>query len=690
MANVLKPKRSNTSSLVPTTSNLTSGEMGVNMADQKIYINNGTSVVQIGAGKLSGHVDVNLTSLTSGQVLQWNGTSWVNVTAGTGTVTGVTATSPVSSSGGTAPVISLSSNYGDTQNPYASKTANYFLAAPNGSAGAPTFRAIVAADIPTLNQNTTGSSGSCTGNAATATTATNQSGGTVNATTGAFSSLITTAANTAAFTSANDTTLSVRSNGAAAAVMSFHRPGAYAVNFGLDTDNVLKVGGWSMGGSAYPILHSGNYNSYAPTLTGTGASGTWGISITGASTSCSGNSSTATNASYAYNYTQAFNSNWNTDFQNAPAGSTILRGDTSTGSSTGGPGGTWWFQQNMRHTNTSNYWGTQVAWGWEDNANVLKTRNVQNGSFGSWVTYLNSANYNSYAPTLTGTGASGTWGINITGASTSCSGNAATATTATNQSGGSVNATSGAFSANIVQSAGYFRNNTTSSAASPSIQPGNDADTGIFWPSSNVLGFSTGGTQVGSFQADGQFYATSNTTTYGGYFSNANANPVGVRSHYSGAAPNGTGNVFFACTDTVGTKMTVRSNGGIANYSANNVNLSDKREKKDFEPSGDYLEKLCQIPVQKFRYKNQAEDDDAISIGVVAQDVQAICPELVMESDWSNGEEDAEPKMRLSIYQTDLEYAMLRAIQELKEQLDSEKTKVSELETIVKGLLNGI
>lgn len=31
----------------------------------------------------------------------------------------------------------------------------------------------------------------------------------------------------------------------------------------------------------YKIIHSGNYNSYAPTLTGAGASGTWGISISG-------------------------------------------------------------------------------------------------------------------------------------------------------------------------------------------------------------------------------------------------------------------------------------------------------------------------------------------------------------------------------------------------------------------------
>ena len=71
-----------------------------------------------------------------------------------GTVTSVTGTSPVVSSGGTTPAISLAAGYGDTLNPYASKTANYVLAAPNGSAGVPTFRALVAADIPALPYGT--------------------------------------------------------------------------------------------------------------------------------------------------------------------------------------------------------------------------------------------------------------------------------------------------------------------------------------------------------------------------------------------------------------------------------------------------------------------------------------------------------------------------------------------------------
>ncbi len=80
---------------------------------------------------------------------------WENAPISTaGAVTSVTGTSPVVSSGGTTPAISLASGYGDTQNPYAAKTANYVLAAPNGSSGAPTFRALVAADIPALPYGT--------------------------------------------------------------------------------------------------------------------------------------------------------------------------------------------------------------------------------------------------------------------------------------------------------------------------------------------------------------------------------------------------------------------------------------------------------------------------------------------------------------------------------------------------------
>jgi hypothetical protein len=47
MANVIKPKRSSTSSSAPTTSNLADGEIAVNTADQKIYMRAGSSIVTV-------------------------------------------------------------------------------------------------------------------------------------------------------------------------------------------------------------------------------------------------------------------------------------------------------------------------------------------------------------------------------------------------------------------------------------------------------------------------------------------------------------------------------------------------------------------------------------------------------------------------------------------------------------------
>ena len=113
-----------------------------------------------------------------------------------------TGLSGSSFNGSSAVTIALASAYGDTLNPYASKTANFILAAPNGSAGVPVFRAVVAADIPTLNQNTTGSAGSVT-NALTI--GTGLSGSSFNGSSAVTIALANTAVTAGSYTNANIT-----------------------------------------------------------------------------------------------------------------------------------------------------------------------------------------------------------------------------------------------------------------------------------------------------------------------------------------------------------------------------------------------------------------------------------------------------------------------------------------------------
>jgi len=114
---------------------------------------------QLLIGNTTGGNTLTKSTLTAGtgiSITNGAGSITIATSGGGGTVTSVTGTAPVASSGGSTPAISLNAAYGDTLNPYASKTANFVLAAPDGTAGVPTFRAIVAADVPTLNQNTSG------------------------------------------------------------------------------------------------------------------------------------------------------------------------------------------------------------------------------------------------------------------------------------------------------------------------------------------------------------------------------------------------------------------------------------------------------------------------------------------------------------------------------------------------------
>lgn len=77
-----------------------------------------------------------------------------------------------------------------------------------------------------------------------------------------------------ATSSSNRSPVEVRGKGTgSAAFIEFHRPGEFGTYLGLDVDNQFKVGGWSMGPTAYKLWHEGNLSpikKFVGVITGDG------------------------------------------------------------------------------------------------------------------------------------------------------------------------------------------------------------------------------------------------------------------------------------------------------------------------------------------------------------------------------------------------------------------------------------
>ena len=98
------------------------------------------------------------------------------------------------------------------------------------------------------------------------------------------------------------------------------------------------------------ILHSGNYTSYSPTLTGTGASGSWPINITGTA-------GAATAASFLNGGASSIDAADITTRIN----SGFFQGSNPTTANGWPVTGTWYHLHTTTHSNTTNYYAMQLA-----------------------------------------------------------------------------------------------------------------------------------------------------------------------------------------------------------------------------------------------------------------------------------------------------------------------------------------
>jgi hypothetical protein len=123
-----------------------------------------------------------------------------------------------------------------------------------------------------------------------------------------------------------------------------------------------------------------------------------------------------------------------------------------------------------------------------------------------------------------------------------------------------------------------------------------------------------------------------------------------------------------------GYRFYVNANGGIHNYSANNVNLSDEREKKNIELLESQWDSLKQWSLKKFHY-NADDASDNKKLGVIAQEVATHNPEVIDEF---NVDDDT---TRLAVKEQQMMWMAIKALQEAQTRIESLEARIAALES---------
>jgi hypothetical protein len=122
------------------------------------------------------------------------------------------------------------------------------------------------------------------------------------------------------------------------------------------------------------------------------------------------------------------------------------------------------------------------------------------------------------------------------------------------------------------------------------------------------------------------------------------------------------------------------------------INTSDARLKKNIENSPYGLKEILKL--RPVTYHWNSLPDDSRRIGLIAQEVQKIIPEMVKDSrvikDHETGTVTKVPTVRLGLQYDALIPVLTKAIQEQQQQIEAQQQQINELKQLVDKLVNGL
>ncbi|MBK8600835.1 MAG: tail fiber domain-containing protein [Flavobacterium sp.] len=120
------------------------------------------------------------------------------------------------------------------------------------------------------------------------------------------------------------------------------------------------------------------------------------------------------------------------------------------------------------------------------------------------------------------------------------------------------------------------------------------------------------------------------------------------------------------------------------------INTSDRREKKEIQPLQYGLNQLMQLKPVTFKWNNPQIDNSNKHLGFIAQDLQEVIPEVVVDSEWIEVEGQGKVWKKtplLGVNYAEVIPVLVRSIQEQQSIIESQKKEIEQQKKLLESVM---
>ena len=210
---------------------------------------------------------------------------------------------------------------------------------------------------------------------------------------------------------------------------------------------------------------------------------------------------------------------------------------------------------------------------------------------------------------------------------------------------------------------------------------GDDAGLTMRNTDGNGMGFYNGTILALRVDSNGRFTALGNKPSSNAQMlqNTSSTNPEGLYIRFPNASPNSSSRHALKFSDSAGDKAVIDSNGNSRNLNNSYGGFSDISLKENIVDAGSQWDDIKNIKVRVFNFKVDSASDKRI--GVVAQEIETVCPKLVGISYDKDVNGNLLKTGVKSVKYSVLYMKAIKALQEAQARIETLETKVAALES---------